>query len=344
MAEPAVVAAVRGFKAGLLAEEKAQMREMARRWLEVERALEGQIAALVQEIDALTRAGKPINIGKLYRLSRWRKLLDQAGQEFERYARYADGLITERQLSLGQLGVEHAYAAIDLAGDGMDMRFARMSPDAVEMMVGELAGKAGDGGPLGDLLRRRMVKDGAQVLPGAFERLSTTLVSSAAQGWNPRKTARLMQDDLSAGLNKALQIARTEQLRVYRTAQATQYRDSGVVSGIQRLCAHDGRVCAACLADEGRVYPADAMIPDHVQGRCGQVPVLIGDEPREWLAGEEWLLTQDPDVQRGILGAGRYDLWQAGQLDFQDIVRHTEHPTWGANIGVRPLQEMAKGP
>lgn len=268
MADAAVILAIRDFKSGLLADERALQKEMVRRWVEVERSLEGQIDALAQEIDGLHRAGKVVNPGKLYRLERWRRLMAQAQEQVGMYARYADGAITQRQESLAYLGAEHAVTAIGLTAETVGVTFARMSPAAVEAMVGAIAGTAGDGGPLGKLLKLRMVRDGGKPLPGAYERLTRTLVDAAAQGWNPRKTARLMQNDLSEGLNKALQIARTESMRAYRTTQVTQYRESGVVRGIKRVCAHDDRVCAACLADEGTIYPLDAQIPDHVQGRC----------------------------------------------------------------------------
>ena len=43
MPDPAVVIASREFKRGLLLRERMQMEEMARRWLDVEAALEAQI-------------------------------------------------------------------------------------------------------------------------------------------------------------------------------------------------------------------------------------------------------------------------------------------------------------
>ena len=48
MPDPAVVLAARQFKQGLLLREQQQMQAMARKWLDVERNLEAQIAALRQ--------------------------------------------------------------------------------------------------------------------------------------------------------------------------------------------------------------------------------------------------------------------------------------------------------
>ena len=111
-----------------------------------------------------------------------------------------------------------------------------------------------------------------------------------------------------------------------------------------RLCAHNGRTCAACLADEGTVYPADIAMPDHVQGRCRGIPALSGMPMPTWTKGEEWLLTQDEETQRSILGPGRFAAWKEGQFQFSELVQKTHHPTWGEGIKVAPLRDLTGGP
>jgi len=335
LAEPEVVTRLREFKAGVLQSEAAQMRLMAKRWLQVEDALEAQISALVQEMAALSRAGKPVGLGKVYRLERYRKLLAQAQGEFGKYAEWADGLIASGQTQMALLGVEHAVEVLGLMQVGY--AFDRLNADAVSNMIGF----TGDGQPLGELLRLRMVKDATGLpLPGVSERLAQTLVNATAQGWNPRKTAKMIQSDLAGGLNKALQITRTEQIRAYRQASADQYRASGIVTGIQRLCAHNERTCIACLADEGHVYPMDQGLPDHVQGRCTGVPVIRGQAPLKYQTGEAWFDTQDAATQRDIMGPGRYQKWQKGEVQFKEFAQTTHSETWGAGLGVTPLRAL----
>jgi hypothetical protein len=332
--EPAVVTTLRGFKADLLAQEAAQQVEMAKRWIGVERSLEGQIDALSLELANLAKSGVQISPGKIYRLERYQKLLAQAQEQTALYARYADGLITQRQTALVALGVEHAVEAVGLVGP-IGMAFDRLSSAAVESMIALIAGKAGDGGSLGQLLLDRMVKQ-----PGAWERLTTNLVNAVAQGWNPRKTARMMRDDLSQGLDKALVIARSEEIRAYKTANLQSYQASGAVRGIMRLTAHDSRVCGACLADEGTVYPVDTIIPDHPQGRCGQIPVVNGARMPEWTRGEDWFKTQPEDVQRSILGPGKYDAWKEGRFGFGELKMATHNATWGEGVKVASLKDL----
>jgi hypothetical protein len=151
-----------------------------------------------------------------------------------------------------------------------------------------------------------------------------------------------MRDDLSEGLNKTLTIARTEQLRVYRQAGLDQYKASGVVEGQKRLAAHDGRVCAACIADEGTVYPLEATISDHPQGRCTAVP-MVRDMPEvKWLSGEAWFRQQERATQLSILGKGRLDAYEAGQFKFADLVVHRQDATWGGSIVPRGLKELVQ--
>ena len=335
---------MREFKRGLALREAAQMQEMARRWLEVEAALDAQITVLAQELLEMRPAsegrgaGRPVTTGKLYRMERYQRLLAQTQAEFGKYAEYAERTVTAGQAEMGRLGIEHATQGIRLSYfPGVGAYFDRLPVAAVEYM----AGLAGDGAPVGELLRLRMVRDASGApLPGVLDRLRRTLIMGTAQGWQPRKTAARMKNDLAGGLQQALTIARSEQMRVYREANRAQYEQSGVVSGQRRLAAHDDRVCGACIADEGTLYPLDAIIPDHAKGRCTSIPVVVGMPEGEWLGGEAWFAEQDEGVQRSILGPGRLEAWKAGGFEFGDLVTRTEDQTWGAGVIPTPLRRL----
>jgi len=337
MADPLVVMAMRQYKADLLAREAQQMRQMAQRWLQVEQALEPQIAALTMEMAEARAAGMTLTDAKTRQLKRYKALLVQAQDEIRKYARYAQGEITAGQQIMARLGVTQAEQLMLLSDPaGVGVSFRRLPVDEVQYMVG----MAGDGKPLGELLKARMVVDAAGLpMPGVWDNLTRTLVDGTALGWNPTKTARLMRDNLSGGLQKALVIARTEQLRVYREASRATYAESGVVQGHVRVCAHDGRVCGACLADDGHVYPVNVAIPDHPSGRCSSVPWLKGMEAPKWTQGEEWLKLQDEEKQRSILG-GHYEGWKAGDFGLKDMLERTKHKVWGPGLQVRPLKDL----
>jgi hypothetical protein len=332
--DPAVVIAMRGFKQGLLVREAAQMQEMARRWIGVERSLEGRMEALAADL----AARESVSEAQLYRMGRYKRLLAQAQSEVGGYAEFMDGVVTQGQGEVARLGLEHSQRSIQLSyWPRVRVAFDRLPVEAVENM----AGLAGNGRPVGELLKLRMVRDGdGAPLPGVWERLTQRLIDGTAQGWNPRKTARLMRDDLAGGLQKALVISRSEQLRVYREVHRSQYEASGVVKGQKRLTAHDGRVCAACIADEGTVYPLTAILSDHPQGRCTAVPVVRDMPEVEWLSGEDWLRAQDEGTQRGILGGGRFEAWSEGKFELGDVVKHTHDDVWGAGLVPKPLGEL----
>ena len=340
MIEGAVILALRRFKALLLLREDGAMQEVARRWLQVERNLNGEFVLLSTELANLALAGQTPTAGQLWRLSRYRSLLRQTNAEFEQYVAYAAPQIASEQAALGALALEHAERAVQMSFFEYGIvgtAFNRLPVSAIEHYIG----LSGSGMPIGELLQLRMIRaaDGT-VLPGVWDRLTKTLLDGVATGRNPRATAVLMADDLALGLQKALTIARSEQMRVYRLANAEAYRESGVVREHLRLTAHDGRVCGACLADEGTAYPLSEPIPDHPNGRCTGAPALIGRPPPEWIRGEAWLRTQSEEIQMSILGPGKLAAWQAGQFDFADLAQRGIDSLWGPTLNVAPLRNL----
>ena len=335
MPDPAIVVAMREFKAGILAREAAQMQTMAKRWTGVENALEDRIVELTEDVAKRKEQGEIISEARMYRLQRYQRLVGQVQQEFGKYADWSEKDLSSYQRNSGVLGIDHAREAIQLTGVGV--AFDRLPYEAVENMVGV----ARNGQPLGELLKLRMVKDArGQPLPGVFERLTSSLINGTALGRNPRDVAKDMRDDLSGGLAKALLIARTEGLRPYKEMSRAQYEASGVVSGHRRLSAHDGRVCGACLADEGTLYRVQDTVSDHPNGRCTSVPVVKGMPEVEWLKGEDWLSAQPEGVQRSVLGGVRFEAWSQGLFNFKDLVRRSYSTTWGASISSASLRDL----
>lgn len=337
--EPRVVTVLRDFKAQLLARETRQMQEMARRWRGVEDRLEAEITALADQVTQMRADGAIITEARLWRLERYQRLQAQTLREFERYAGTTTQDIMGMQRDLAALGIEQSTQAIQWSyWPRLGVGFERLPVEAVEAMIG----LAGDGAPIGELLKLRMIRDAAgNVLPGVWDQLTRTLINGTALGWNPRKTARGMRDALTGGLQKALVIARTEQLRVYRQAAWDNYQKSGVVKAQRRLCAHDDRVCAACLADEGHIYLGP--IPDHPSGRCTGVPVVEGMPAIRWTGGEDWFKQQSAATQRGIMGQGRWDAWRDGQFEFGALATRTSNATWGGGLAVTPLNQLMAG-
>lgn len=335
--ESAVARLMRLRRAALLAREAGQIEEMTRAWLDVEQALDSLISDLVNQIEALVQAGTPPTQGQLFRLARYHELLVQAEIEIAKYVTgYLSPQLIEWQEEMIRLGLRDAIEAIEvsyLSAGMFGVNFNRLPVSAVELLVG----LAGDGSPLLELLKSRVIGG-----PEFAVKVMETLIRAVALGWNPRKTARMIKDALTGGLNKALQIARTEQLRVMRAASLMQYRESGVVEKYMRLSAKDHLVCPACLFADGRIYDLDVEFEEHPQGRCVPVPVVIGTPLPVWLTGTEWFLQQSPQIQVMILGPGRYEAWKKGLFKLEDLITRRYNKIWGNSLIPTPLKELVE--
>lgn len=326
MPESEVIRVMRSFKKDLLAGERAQTQAMASAWLKVERRLSSQMDALAYEMDAIKRDGGTVTQEMLMTNVRYRELLVQLTDELEGYTGYAERTIEDRQRQLARLGIGHAESAV--RAQSVTAGFNRLPVEAVQHLVG----LSGDGTPLANLLTASW--------PLSAHGMTQELINGVALGYNPRKTAKLMAQGAQGSLQRMTVIARTEQLRVYRTANLESYKASGVVTSYQRLATHDRRVCAACLMDEGTVYQLDEEMPEHPQGRCTLVPVVEGVPRAKWQQGQEWFEQQDQATQMDILGKGRYYAWQNGDYELGELVTVKANAVWGDSLQVTPLKEL----
>lgn len=333
MPDSLVVTQVEEFRAALLLREVAQMRAMAAEWLTVERALEDGINELIKDINLLRAGGRVFNRAPdpYLQLERYRTLLEQTRRELAKYATYAEGEIRQGIEDHARLGVEQSNAQIETVAQGdpaVLSNFNRMSVPAVENMAALLA----DGAPVGRLLR--------EAFPEAAVRMTDALITGTALGWNPRKTSQAMTEGLQAGaLQRALVIARTEQLRSLRTASLTSLRQSNVVRGYMRMAAKSGRTCLACLVADGTIYELESEFDEHPSGRCQIIPLLKGRPDPVFTRGRAWLEAQPAAVQKSIMGQGAWRAWKDGALELDDLVQRHEHPVWGGSLGVRALRD-----
>lgn len=326
MPDSEVIRTLRAFKRDLLAGERAQMQEMAQRWLGVERRLSAQIDALAYEMDAIKQAGGTVSREMLMTNVRYRELLGQLTDELETYTDYAERTIEDRQRQLARLGITHGERAITT--QGIRAGFSRLPIESVENIVGF----SGSGSPLSSLLSGSW--------PLSAQRLTQELVNGVALGYNPRKTARLMAQGMASSQQRMELISRTETLRVYREANRQSYIRSGVVTGFRRLATHDRRTCAACLMAEGTFYELDEEMPTHPACRCTLVPMVEGIKPPTWQQGEAWFVEQDQATQMDILGKGRYYAWQNGDYELDELVTVKPNAVWGDSLQVTPLREL----
>lgn len=322
---------LREYERALQAHDAETMIIMAERWAQLENILEAQISLLAREMLEKQAAGEEIGINQLLKFERYQTLLEQMDVEMRKYNEWAVPEISGRQHFLGRLGLTHSAEAIQVglsdAGFGMGQFFNRLPVSSVEIMVG----MTGAGAPLGDLLQ--------EAYPLSAEHMTNALLEGVAYGLPPRETARRMMDAMAGGLAHITTIARTEQLRVYREASRRQYEASGAVQEYERVCAKQPKTCIACIALDGTIYLVQDLMEVHPNDRCFMIPLVAGAGRTDRELARDWFAKQDPELQKEMLGPGRFDLYQRG-LGLQDMVTKSVHPIWGPSLGITPLKDL----
>jgi hypothetical protein len=265
---------------------------------------------------------------RIYTLQRYKDLVQQIDIEVYNYSEWASEIIAAHQKVYGEVGLLSSTEAIDsILAEFYDptLTYYKLPVDAIESMVG----LAGDGSTLVTHLEKSI----ADSISGVTQ----ALIQGVTVGENPTVVANWMVDGLSLGLNRALNIARTEQLRVFREATRDSYKQSRIVSGYRRLATHDSRVCAGCLFSEGDFYILEEHFYEHPQGRCALLPEIINVDSIRWQTGQEWFASQDPFIQEKIVGAERLNLWKKGEVQLTDMVSLRENTKWGNSLVPTPL-------
>ncbi|RLD07703.1 MAG: hypothetical protein DRI32_00430 [Chloroflexi bacterium] len=324
--EPLVVRTLRAHRLDIMAREAGVMQSLAQAWLDVENSLRAEMQILAMEAQAV---GK-VSAVRLAKMERYGRLLAQAEARHQVFVDAASVTIGDYQTELARRGLDHAVEAtraVYIGGGQIGPVFDILPVDAIESLIGVTA----DGTPLNVYLQERY--------PQAVNGVTRALIDGVAMGIEPIEIAKNMMDAFGVSYKTAINMARTEPLRVYRASSQMQYEASGVVRGWKRLSAHDSRVCAGCLFTEGEFYDNLHEFEEHNQGRCTPVPVVIGVNEPSWVSGGDWFVLQDEETQRSILGDGRYQAWQDG-TSLDAMVKRVSDPVWGGSFIPTPLSEI----
>jgi hypothetical protein len=112
------------------------------------------------------------------------------------------------------------------------------------------------------------------------------------------------------GMAVKVAMARARQLESYR-------RNSDIILGWERVASKSMRTCLYCLLMDGEQYPLHVEFEDlnrcsSEYCRCTVIAVLDGvPRPRRTL-GRRWFLGLTTDKKEKILGAERFQKYQAG--------------------------------
>jgi len=191
------------------------------------------------------------------------------------------------------------------------------------------------GKALGAMLGAFVVR--STVMTKQFDVYVRTQMSSSGV-WDTSTTRRAVEAQMTRlGLNSVTAF-RTLLMTSLRQQNRRAYGRIPGIRGYRRVAAKSPRTCAACLALDGKFYAMDETMEEHPNGRCQLVPVTDAYSP-EWTSGRAWFEEQPEDVQRHILGPGRWKAWKEGRLQWDDmaVVTMTDY---GPSLGVVRVRDL----
>lgn len=325
---PSVIDAVNSHRHVLDNLDRSQASRLLGEWVSLARGLSNDIDALALEMAERHAQGLPTKLWHLQRMDRYQKLMGQIQAQTRQYVEIAVGDVTHQQARMVELGLTHSQQMLNMSTPGLTMEFDRLP---VSAFVGQV-GNTGAGTPLGSLF--------AELPRETAQQATQALLKGTGLGWNPRKTAQAMKNNIGLTYQRSLLIARTEQNRVYREATRQQYMASNIVEGYRRVASKTARTCIACLMMDGRFFPLSVPFEEHPNGRCVAVPVVMGGRKIEWESGEDWFRRQDDMTQRQIMGPGAHRAWRNGEFDLADIVSKRVDNKWGNSYVPTPLGQL----
>lgn len=310
------------WRDALRQQEAAVVEAMLDTWQMVQADLRQEFERFLAGLDA----NHPLTEGQLLRMSRMQSLLAQVDRELGRFGRAAGPLVGAGQQLAAEQGRRMALEMLR----GLGVSFDRLPIGAVE----NVTALARAGYPLEALLE--------PMYGAAATGVMRELVNGLAAGRGPRQIARRMAvDGLTDGLNHLLLVTRDQYNRAHRLAALEVYRRSGVVTGYVRRCARQvGRTCVACIALDGQTYRLEAEFEEHPQGRCTLIPLVRGVNYDSLGNGQSWFESLSAEEQVATMGRGRWELWQAGQIGFGEMVTRSRDAVWGPAVWVTPLRAL----
>jgi GNAT superfamily N-acetyltransferase len=342
--------AVQDFRDALMQGDHQAADEMQRYYQGVLDNLQPQINDVTQRLQAARQTGdtaKAINDIAIQK-DQLEALQKTIQQEVGAFADYASGkvAILQRQAIIG--GIQDAQQMLQgTVPEGVSWSWNAVPASAIEAQIGALQ----KGSPLNDLFD--------SFGPEAAAAAKQILVASTATGVGPRMTGYLLQDALNTPLQRALTIARTEQMRAYRTAQTLNYQaNSDVVDAWIWLAALGPDCCSVCISMNGTEHTVDEFLDSHPNCKCTQVPKTkdwntilddagidtegldIPDTNPDIQNGSDWFKNQPESTQLAVLGPSKFALFQNGDLQISDLVHHGNDAQWGGYRREKSVAEL----
>lgn len=315
------VAVANEFRTELALREASAVQVMMGTWRGVEETLAADFLHFVETHPDLAN----LTPGQVMRLERFQALEVQVRAQVAAFEGVAGPVISQGQIQAAQLGAQQAAEMLQALG--LHVGFDALPVAATESVVA----LARAGRPLHALLEPMYGEATAGIL--------RELTRGVALGRGLRDIARRMAGDgLTDGLNHLLLVTRDQYNRAHRTAALRRYEESGAVSGYVRRCARQpGRTCLACIALDGTFYALRDGFEGHPQCRCVMIPAVRGVNMQTLGSGRGWFEELPEEQQIAVMGQGRWEAWQAGELTWGRMVQRRRHPVWGTSVTPRTI-------
>jgi hypothetical protein len=331
---PPIIQAADAYRAALLAKDAQAMNRLISAYRSVFNKLRDKIDLLVAEIE---KAGGTLTPGQVARMERYTQLVTQAAEELRDYQAITKAEIEAvSRFGIAQ-GVTDARNLMSVAATGTPQiagAFNVLPKGAIEQLLGFLS-------PDGPLYARLSL-----LAPTTVEGVSKAILDGVAMGSNPRVIAREIANAFGMGLTDSMRMTRTVQLYSYRESnRATYMANAEILEGWVWHADLSPRTCMSCLANHGKVFPLEARLNDHHNGRCAALPLLNGQEnPVEAGTAEKWFNDQGKATQQQMMGKGKYEAWKGGKFGFGQLTTDSKpDKVYGVMKVETPLKDLLNG-
>ncbi len=230
--------------------ERTEFLLLAKKWGVISSSLEETITKLVEKMVA-----KELTENQLFQSKLYIQFLKESKTQVINFSKQAGEIIADNQLYFAKAGISSTVEEFDLLG----IEFNKLPLKTINNFIGV----SKEGTPLFNLLQKSY--------PETVTKLTNTLLKGVALGYNPTKTANLMKIDMNGNLTRALRIARTEQMNIFRETSLMQMSEAGLENW-EWLAESDA--CEFCSEQNGKEFPLSESMDTHPNCRCATLPVV----------------------------------------------------------------------
>ena len=202
-------------------------------------------------------------------------------------------------------------------------------PDKPAIRV--LIGRTQTGEPLKKLF--------ASMKPAIAEKTKETLIEGFSLGESNQQIARRINNVSGLGYSRALTISRTETNESYRAASRIYIRDAGIQEYVW-MAVLDVRTCVICWHLHGQKFTSSKKVFSHPNCRCCLIGVTKNMKPVK--TGAELFNNLETGFQKQILGAKRFELFEAKKFGLNDFVGSKETGEYGKSHFIKSLDKLTE--